>query len=136
MVDTNIVIREYLISKASLTDLVEERIYAANPLPENATLPAIAFFTRGGTSLSAVPTVVSPSVQFTCWADDALEARKIYRALYDVLNGLGNAEITLEGINYYITAALEEVQGQDIQDADVKNYWRVVSFYSITIRNY
>lgn len=136
MVDTNVVIREYLIAQATLTDLVGERIYAANPLPENTPLPAIAFFTRGGTSLSAVPVVVSPSVQFNCWAEDPIEARKIYRALYDVLNGLGNAEITIDGINYYITGVVEETQGQDIQSTDIPGYWNTLTFYSITIRNY
>ena len=136
MVDANVVIREYLISKVSLTDLVDERIYAANPLPENVTLPAIAFFVRGGTSIPEVPTIIIPSVQFNCWADDPIEARKIYRALYDVLNGLGNEEIVIDAISYYIVLAREEVQGQDIQDVDIQGLWNVLTFYSITIRNY
>jgi len=136
MVDTNILIRDYLISKTELTDLVEQRIYAANPIPENIDLPAITFFTRGGTSLPSVPIIVSPSIQFSCWADNPIEARKIYRALYDVLNGLGNAEIIIDGTKYYITAVTEEVQGQDIQDTEIQGYWRVLTFYSITIRNY
>ena len=135
MVDTNLVIRDYLISKVTLTALVSSRIYAANPLPENVTLPAISFFTRGGTSIPEVPTIISPSVQFNCWAEDPIEARKIYRALYDVLNGLNNAEITIDGTNYYILYSREEVQGQDIQD-EITDFWNVLTFYSITIRNY
>jgi len=136
MVDTNVVIREYLISRVNLTTLVEQRIYAANPLPENVTLPAIAFFTRGGSSIPSVPTVVIPSVQFNCWADDPIEARKIYRALYDELNGLKSATVTIAGTVYYIIAAMEEVQGQDIQDVAIPGYWNVLTFYSITIRNF
>jgi len=136
MVDTNIIILTYLLSKTDITDLVSDRIYAANPLPENTTLPAIAFFTRGGTSIPEVPVVVSPSVQFNCWAETPDGAREVYRALYDVLNGLNNAEITIDGTNYYITYAREEVQGQDIQDIDIQGFWNTMAFYSITIRNY
>lgn len=136
MVDTNLVVRDYLISRTDLTDLVSNKIYAANPLPENVELPAISFFTRGGTSIPSVPTVVIPSVQFSCWADDPIEARKIYRVLYDELNGLYDATVTIDGTIYHITRAVEEVQGQDIQDTDIPGYWKVLTFYSITIRNF
>lgn len=136
MVDTNVVIRDYLVSRASLTGLVSTRIYAANPIPENAELPCITFFTRGGTSIPSVPTIVVPSVQFNCWADDPIEARQVYRALYDELNGLYDANVTIGGTVYWIMRAIEEVQGQDIQDTDIPGYWYVLSFYSITIRNY
>ena len=136
MVDTNIVIRDYLISRIALIALVSNRIYAANPLPENVTLPAIAFFTRGGTSIPSVPTITIPSVQFSCWADDPIEARKVYRALYDELNGLYDATVTIDGTVYYIMRAIEEVQGQDLQDTDIPGYWRTLTFYSITIRNF
>ncbi len=141
MVDSNIVIRDWLIAQTGITDLVSNRIYAANPLPENVTLPAISFFTRGGTSMAEVPTIVMPSVQFNCWANDPIESRKIYRALYDELNGLNNAEVTIDGTNYYILYSREEVQGQDIQDeggqyTDIPGFWNTMSFYTVTIRNY
>jgi len=136
MVDTNEVIGEYLIAMPALTALVDKRIYAANPLPQNATLPCISFFTRGGTSIPSVPTIVVPSVQFSCWADDPIEARSIYRALYDELNGLYDANVTIDGTVYWIMRAIEEVQGQDLQDTDIPGYWRVLTFYAITIRNF
>ena len=135
MVDTNIIIRDWLIAQTGITDLVGNRVYAANPLPENVTLPAISFFTRGGTSIAEVPTIVMPSVQFNCWADDPIEARKIYRALYDELNGLNNAQITIDGTDYFILYSREEVQGQDIQD-EIPDFWNTMSFYTISIRNY
>ena len=134
MVDTNVVICTYLLSKTDITDLVSTRVYAANPLPQNITLPAINFFTRGGSSMPEVPKVVMPSIQVNCWADDPIEARKIYRAVYDVLNGLGNYECTISGTTYYISTSIEEVQGQDIQD--IQGFWNTMAFYSITIRNY
>jgi hypothetical protein len=76
-----------------------------------------------------------PSVQFNCWADDPIEARKIYRALYDELNGLNNAQVTIDGTDYFILYSREEVQGQDIQDI-IPDFWNTMSFYTISIRNY
>ena len=135
MIDSNQVIREYLVSRPAIAALVGVRIYAANPLPENATLPCISFFTRGGTSIPAVPTIIVPSVQFSCWADDPIEARTIYRALYDELNGLYDANVTIGATVYWIMRAIEEVQGQDLQD-EIPGFWRVLTFYAITIRNF
>ena len=136
MVDTNVVIGDYLVSRTALTALVSTHIYAANPLPKDVTLPCISFFTRGGTSIPSVPQIVVPSVQFSCWATTALGAREIYRALYDELNGLYDANVTIGGTVYWIMRAIEEVQGEDLQDIDIPGYWRVLTFYSITIRNY
>ena len=136
MVDTNVVIREYLIAMPAIAALVGERVYAANPLPEDATLPCISFFTRGGTTIPSVPTILIPSIQFSCWADDPIEARSIYRALYDELNGLYDANVTIGGTVYWIMRAIEETQGQDLQDTDIPEYWRVLAFYAITIRNF
>ena len=136
MVDTNIVILTYLLSKTDITDLVGTRVYAANPLPENATLPAINFFVRGGTSIPQVPKVVMPSIQINCWAETPEDSREVYRAVYDVLNGLGNYECTIDGTTYYISGSIEEVQGQDIQDISIQEYWNTMAFYQITIRNY
>jgi len=137
MVDTNIIIRTYLMESSVLTDpliaLIGARLYGLR-LPENATLPAISFFTRGGSADAEVPTVFSPSVQFDCWADTLIEARKVYRALYDALQGLDSAEVTIGGTLYYIMKAREEVQGQDLVDVDIPNYFRVLVFYSITIQ--
>ena len=135
MIDTNQVIRDYLVSRPALIALVGTRIYAANPLPENVTLPCISFFTRGGTSIPAVPTIVVPSVQFSCWADDPVEARSIYRALYDDLNCLCDGNVTIDGTVYWIMRAVEETQGQDLQD-EIPGFWRVVTFFAVTIRNY
>ncbi len=138
LVDTNVLIRNYLLASSVLTDpliaLIGARLYCPR-LPENATLPAISYFTRGGIANPDVPNIFSPSVQFDCWADNPIEAREVYRDLYDALQGLGNAAITIGGTTYYITKAREEVQGQDLVDVDIPNYFRVLTFYSITIRD-
>ncbi len=138
LVDTNTLIRTYLVTAAELTNpliaLISDRLYCPR-LPENATLPAISFFTRGGISEPYYPKICSPSVQFDCWADNPIDARGIYRALYDAIAGLVSVAITIAGTNYYIMKIREEVYGQDLVDIDIPNYFRVMAFYSVTIKN-
>lgn len=129
MVDTNAVIKAYLATDTALAALVGTRIYCPN-LPENADLPAIGFFTRGGTSTPYIPGMPAPSVQFDCWADDPIDAREVYRALYDCLQGIQNVAV---GSNY-ILSAIEEVQGQDLVDEEIPNYFRVLTFFEIMVR--
>ena len=131
--DTNQIIRQHLVIPAtSLYTLVNTRIY--NPrLPENATLPAISFLTRGGISTPYIPDYLSPSVQFDCWADNPITARQVYRALYDLLQGLEHTAVVIGANTYYIKSAIEEVQGQDLVDLDIQNYFRVLCFFSIVI---
>ena len=136
MVDENVVVREYLIAMPAIAALVGARVYAANPLPENATLPCISFFIRGGSSNPDVPSITVPSFEFNCWANDPIEARSIYRALYDELNGLYDGNVTIDGIVYWIWRAMEESHGQDIQDTDIPGLWKTMAFFAITIRNY
>jgi len=131
--DTNSIIREYLVNQATLTDIVGTHIYCPR-LPENTTLPAVGFLTRGGTSTPYIPGIVSPSVQFDCWGTSPLVARQVYRALYDILQGIQNESVTVDGSDYVILSAREEVQGQDLQDIDAPNYYRVLTFFSIMIR--
>jgi len=134
--DTNAIIRAYLITCGALIALiggVNPRIYCPR-LPENTVLPALGFFTRGGTSTPYIPCIVSPSVQFDCWATSPLTARQVYRALYDVLQGIQNEPVTVDGSDYMILNAAEEVQGQDLQDVDIPTYYRVLTSFSIMIR--
>ena len=135
VLDMNALVRAYLITSTPLTapllTLVGNRIYCPR-LPENAVLPAISYFTRGGRADANVLNILSPSIQFDCWADNPIGARAVYRALYDALQGIGNATVTLDGANYYITKAREEVQGQDLGDEPIPGYFRVLTFYSIT----
>lgn len=144
LVDTNRLIRDYLMTPSALNNpliaLIGDRMYCPR-LPQNPTLPAISYFTRGGTASVERPEGFSPSVQFDCWATDldqhvgSRKAREVYRALYSALQGLGNAPVTIGAVTYYIIRAREEVQGQDLVDIDIPNYFRVLTFYSITIRD-
>ena len=130
--DTNSIIRAYLITCGTLTALIggaTPRIYCPR-LPENATLPALGFFSRGGSSTPYIPGIVTPSVQFDCWASDPITARNIYNKLYDNLQGIQNTTVGA----YKILSAIEEVQGQDLVDTEIPNYFRVLAFFSIMIR--
>jgi len=127
--DSNSVIRAYLATCATLTAEVGTRIYCPR-LPENATLPALGFFSRGGTSTPYIPGIISPSVQFDCWADNPIDARKVYRLLYDNLQGIQNIAVG----SYQIMSAIEEVQGQDLVDTEIPNYFRVLTFFEVMIR--
>jgi len=131
--DSNAIIRAYLVGQTALTDIVGTRIYHPR-LPEGTTLPALGFFTRGGASTPYIPAIITPSIQFDCWDDDPIGAREVYRALYDVLQGIQNVTVIIDGTNYQIMSAIEEVQGQDLQDRDIPNYYRVVTFFSMMIR--
>lgn len=131
--DSNVIVRTYLITASTLVDpliaLIADRIYCPRA-PENAELPNVTFFTRGGRSTPYIPNLISPSKQFDCWADDPIEAREIYRALYDALQGIQNVAI---GGNT-ILSAIEEVQGQDLIDMDIPGRFRVLSFWEIMIK--
>jgi len=138
IIDTNVVLREYLILQATLTDIVDEKIYCPrlpeNPVGDISLLPALGFFTRGGSSTPYIPGIVTPSVQFDCWGSSPIIARQVYRALYDVLQGIQNQTVTVDGNDYMILSAEEEVHAQDLQDIDIPEYFRVLAMFSIMIR--
>ena len=128
--DTNAVMRAYLAADAGIKAFFAPdapRIYCPR-LPEGATLPAIGFFTRGGSASPYIPDIPTPSVQFDCWADSSIVARELYRKLYDALQGI---QMVAVGANM-IKSAREEVQGVDMVD-EIPNYFRVLSFFEIKV---
>ena len=133
--DSNRIIRSYLITCGTLTTLLAtvNSIYCPR-LPENATLPAVGFFTRGGTSTPYIPDLPSPSVQFDCWADNSIDAREVYRALYDALQGIQNVDVVIGVNTYVILSAREEVQGQDLIDDSIPGRFRVLTFFEIQVK--
>jgi hypothetical protein len=129
MIDANKAIRDFLVTQTGLTALVSTRIY--NPsLKAGYTLPAIAYSIRGGVSDPYIPGIISPSVQFRCYDDNPIDARAVYRALYDALQGIQNTTIG----SYKILSAREESQGQDMRDPDNSNLYYVLAFFDIQVR--
>ncbi len=131
--DTNSIINTYLQAATTLIALVGDRIYCPR-LPHNATLPAVSYFTRGGTGTPYIPGIPEPSVQFDCWAVTPIAAREVYRALYDNLQGIQRQVVLVGGTNYIIWSAIEEVHGQDMVDEQIPNYFRVIAFFSFMIK--
>lgn len=131
--DTNKIIRAYLAGQTTIEALVSTRVIMGR-LKEGMALPAISFFTRGGSTNPHIPEMVSPSVQFDCWGASEEAAREVYRTLFDVLQGIQNVTVTVDALDYSIMSAIEEVQGQDMLDPDFQDYFKVVTFYSIMIR--
>ena len=129
--DSNRIIRDYLLTCTTLTGLLATATSIYCPrLSENTVLPAVSFFTRGGTSTPYIPGIPEPSVQFDCWADDPITARNVYNKLYDNLQGIQNVTVGA----YQIMSAIEEVQGQDLVDVEIPNYFRVLTFFRIMVR--
>jgi len=142
LADTTRIIWTYLVNDAGIIAFfapASPRIYCPR-LPENTTLPAISFLTRGGVSTPYIPGIVTPSVQFDCWAKDEVGlvgqrgARDVYRVLYDALQGIQEQAVTVGVNTYRILSAIEEVQGQDLADVDIIGMYRVLTFFSVMIR--
>lgn len=131
--DVNKILRAYLITQTGITDLVGTRIFSPR-LPENCDLPAISFFVRGGSSTPYIPDIPSPSIQIDCWANDPIDAREVYRKVYDALQGIEKQVVVIAPNTYYILSAIEETQGQDLQDVDIPGYYRCLTFFSIMFR--
>lgn len=138
--DTNKIIKTYLDTCATLTGLVGTRIYCPR-LPENATLPAVSFSTQGGTSTPYIPGIPEPSVQFDCWADNLIDAREVYRALYDNLQGAQNQKIPVFFPlvfpviwSYRIMSAIEDSRGADLVDVEIPNRFRKVTTFRFMLR--
>lgn len=133
--DSNRIIREYLLTCTTLTDLLSSVTSIHCPrLPKNAELPAISFFTRGGVNNPHIPGMLEPSVQFDCWAIDPIVAREVYRALYDNLQGIQRKVVTVGPPTEIIWSAIEEVHGQDLVDVEIPNYFHTLTFFRFMIK--
>lgn len=131
--DTNSIINTYLQAATTLIALVGTQIYCPR-LPHNATLPAVSYFTRGGSATPYIPGIPEPSVQFDCWGGTPIAARQVYGVLYDNLQGIQRQVVNVGGTDYIIWSAIEEVQGQDMVDIEIPNYFRVLAFFRFMIK--
>ena len=137
MIDTNAIVLTYLRT-SGLEAAVGGRIFCPR-LPEGTSLPAISFFTRGGSALPIKGADVSPSIQFDCWADNPIEARDLYGVLFEFLQGTGgyytaSIAVTVGADTAHILEAHEEVHGQDIRDIDLPKLFSVRAFFTIRMK--
>ena len=76
-------VRGYLLSKTAITNVVGQRIYT-DIMPQNATLPAIAFRkipTRHEHTLSGCAGIAHCRLQFDCYAATRLQANDIAESI-------------------------------------------------------
>ena len=129
MIDSNAAIVEFLKTDAPLTTKVGTNIYVGR-LKDGFNLgPAVVVSTRGGRAELYVPHI-RPSVQFKCYGSTQIEAREVYRLIFDALDGIDG--VTLVS-GRHIANALEEVHGQDLIDPDT-NWPFVLSFFEVRLR--
>jgi len=130
--DVNEIVRAYLIANADIIAFFvpdSPRVYCPR-LPENAELPTVSLFVRVGSSSPYIPNIPSPSFQIDCWDDNLIGARLLYRTIYSSLQGIQNQTVGA----YKILSAIEEVQGQDLVDTEIPNYFRVLAFFKFIIK--
>jgi hypothetical protein len=89
MIDAPDVLRDYLLSKPTLTALIGTRLWAERIYPPTGYTPsqggAIAFRSRGGAP-DYSSALLGQSWQFKCYGANELAANAVYRALFDVLH--------------------------------------------------
>lgn len=118
MIDPNNALRALLLADTGVSGLVGDRIYAPT-IPQDFNPSqglGLAISTRGGTAEDECP-ILTLSMQFVAWAptDEGINARAVYRAVFDALHGKNNIDLGQLG---YVLSAMEEVAGQDGADPE------------------
>lgn len=137
MVDVNLLLRNYLLSQASVTNLLGTNlngsIYALSNLPAyfNPVLgPAIQLFRSGGKGHEEIVSMVEARMQIRTWADkgdgNKKVAARLYGSIFDVLHGATRLVLP-EGT---ILSALEVTGPQEMTDPDT-GWVAVNSFYTV-----
>ncbi len=133
MVNANAILVNYLLAQVTLTDEVGQAIHALR-LPPNFTPAgkgAVSLRTSTGDTDPNLP-LITAFIEIRCWhEDDALQARKVYGLVHDVLHQVANVDVPPHGS---IVEVLEELHGQDTWDPDTK--WPfVLGSFSAILRN-
>lgn len=132
MIDPHDALRSYLIAASPLRTLLGGDFVFVPEVPANftgLTMPekAISFRFNGGASGKMLKTQ-SARVTFKCWGSTSDEARDVYAALYDRLNGQQGLVVG----NVAIHGADEEVPGSPLEDP--KTGWPFIhTVYTVTL---
>lgn len=123
------VIRPFLLSHTSVTDLVSTRVYA-EMRPEGSGLPALSFFEVTGMRVESHdgPAQLSgPIYQFSSWASGSsgyLDAAKIRKAVEDAWTGLGRFEKIGPGDGVKVQGAIFVGSGRSYEpDTGIYHAW-------------
>lgn len=127
MTDVESIVRAYLASVTAVTTLVSIRIYASQNLPPGYSVsngPAILFGPRGG-GQDYSSKMLTPSMQFRCYAATEKLARQVSNALYDALNDHSGS-----GIKY---SRMEEGTYPTLLTEPEINWPYVISYFKIYV---
>jgi hypothetical protein len=124
MVDTNILIRNWLLASTAITSLLgtnaNSSVYCGPDLPEHfdpSLGPAIQIVGSGGIPQTDFQSFVDDIKTVKVWADveNYIEARAVYCAIQDLLNGATNQSFGMLGL---VTRCMEVTAPQDSSDPD------------------
>jgi hypothetical protein len=132
VIDAHDALRAYLIAASPLRTLLGGNFVFVPEVPASftgLTMPdkAISFRISGGQSLPYNKTQRARAV-FRCWGTTSEEARDVYAALYDRLNGQQGLVVG----NVAIHGADESVPGEPLEDPDTG--WPFIhTVYTVTL---
>lgn len=138
MVNASFLVREYLLSQASVTALLGTNkngsIYCSYDLPTgfNPDLgPAIQIFRNGGIADHEILQRVNARLQVRVWVgkEQVVKASTLYGAIFDVLHGATGVTLT-QGT---LMSALEETGPQEMTDPEL-GWVAINSFYAVMAR--
>jgi hypothetical protein len=124
MADSNVVLRKWLLSEATVISLLGTNkngsVYAPNLIEgfDPKLGPAIQVSVVGGNSHPEIVTVDDDLMQVRIWADVEAyqQARQLYIAVKRVLHGASGIEVP--GAGAFIMRCQETLSGQDITDPE------------------
>ena len=130
MINTPLLIRDYLSAQGAITTLTSTRLFAERDTPPKTYRiedgAAITFKIRGG-GPDYTGIILQPSVQFKCYDSTESKAYTLYRALHDALHDA-------QPSGSMIMIAREEVHGQTLLELETE--WPfTLSFYRIRLKN-
>jgi len=139
MVDTNALVRAWLLSINAITTLlgtdnVNGGIYCGD-LPESftpANSPAIQILSSGGSQHPEITVINDDKKMIRVWANvnDYLTAHKLDALISSTMHGATNLDFSALG---YVMRCQEIIAAQDVTDPDT-GWATVVSFYNVMAR--
>lgn len=129
MADPGKSIRQFMLGKTAVTDVIGQRFYAKR-LPQGATVPAVAYRTISEThdhALDGLAGIVSTRIQYECFASSAESARSLAYILIaaeaDQIKGTSNGT-NIRSV--MVEDGLREYEDEDTDGGD--NQRHVASF--------
>lgn len=127
MIDPDLILRRFLLTRAPLTALTGSRLFADSHLPSGyrpSDGPALCLAVRGG-GIDYTSRVLSPSFQLEAYAATPALSRRLAAVLVDQLDGAATHLILAAALETTPVLLRDPVTGWDY----------VLSFYQLTLLN-